>query len=123
MTSIAEASASPARRVRPFAIAVGVVVAISVAAYAGQIPSFVAAHGVDKVLHATMGATLTFLLTRALRGRAAVAAVMVMIPLALDEYLQRFSATRSSDWGDLAADVTGVMLGVILHHARTLRRC
>lgn len=105
-----------------FCVAVLVVVALSVAAYGGRMPSFVAGHGIDKVVHATMGATLTFLLARALRGRAVLAAFLVLVPLAMDEYLQRFSHMRSSDWGDLAADVIGALLAVAIHRALSLLR-
>jgi len=105
-----------------FYVAVLVVIALSLAAYSGRIPSFVATHGIDKVVHATMGATLTFLLARALHGRAVLAALLVLVPLAMDEYLQRFSQTRSSDWGDLAADVVGALLAIALHRALSLAR-
>jgi VanZ family protein len=98
----------------PFCVAVVVVLALSIAAYSGKVPSLVAGHGIDKVLHGAMGATLTFLLARALRGRAVLAALLVLVPLATDEYLQRFSPTRSSDWGDLAADVVGALLAIAL---------
>jgi VanZ family protein len=94
-----------------------VVVATSIAAYAGRIPSLFAGPGIDKVLHATMGATLTFLLVPVLRGRAVLAALLVLAPLATDEYLQRFSPVRSSDWGDLAADAVGALLAVAIHRA------
>ena len=53
----------------PFLAAVGCVVLLSVAAYGGLVPGWVAAHNVDKVLHGTMTLTLTFLLGRLLRGR------------------------------------------------------
>jgi VanZ family protein len=99
-----------------------VVVTTSTAAYTGAIPSLVAGHGIDKVLHATMGATLTFLLARALRGRTALAALLVLVPLATDEYLQRFSRMRSSDWGDLAADVVGALLAVAIPRVMSLAR-
>lgn len=105
-----------------FCVAVFVVVALSVAAYSGRIPSLVTGHGIDKVVHATMGATLTFLLARALRGRAVLAALLVLLPLAVDEYLQRFSHMRSSDWGDLAADVAGALLAIAIHRALSAAR-
>jgi VanZ family protein len=115
------ASHRPSRAL-PFCVAVLVVVATSIAAYTGRIPSLFAGHGIDKVLHATMGATLTFLLATVLRGRAVLAALLVLAPLATDEYLQRFSAVRSSDWGDLAADVVGALLAVAIHRALSSAR-
>lgn len=107
----------PARgrsRVLPFVAAVALVVVTSIAAYSGKVPAFVASHGIDKVVHAAMGAVLTFSLARVLRGRAVLAAVLVLVPLATDEYLQRYSPMRSSDWGDLAADVAGALLAVAI---------
>lgn len=99
-------------RALPFIGAVALVIVISVFAYSGHIPSIVSEIGADKVLHAAMGCTLTVLLARVLRGRAWLAGVLVFLPLALDEYLQRFSTTRSSDWGDLFADFAGVAIAV-----------
>lgn len=114
MTSIA-----PTRRshTAPFLAAVAVVIVISNAAYAGMIPPLVASHGLDKVLHAAMGAGLTFLLARVLGGRAWLAAVLVLVPLAIDEYFQRYSPTRSSDWADLAADIVGALVAIGIHRA------
>jgi len=106
------------KRALPFVAAVALVIAISVLAYNGGVPSFVARLGLDKVLHAAMGFALTALLARALRGRAVVAGVIVMLPLATDEYLQRFSESRSSDWADLAADIIGVTLAILVVRGR-----
>ncbi|MBS2015458.1 MAG: VanZ family protein [Deltaproteobacteria bacterium] len=107
--------AAPLRsRTFPIAAASLAVVLISIAAYAGRIPAALTAHGVDKVLHASMAAVLTGCLARALRGRALLAALLVMAPLALDEYLQRFSSRRSSDWGDLVADLAGAFAVVAI---------
>ena len=77
------------KRAVPFIAAVALVVVISVLAYSGYIPSMVSRLGLDKVLHAAMGCALTVLLARALRGRAVLAGVLVMLPLATDEYLDR----------------------------------
>lgn len=105
-------TATERRRYLPLAVAAGAVVLMSTVAYTGRVPAFVAAHGIDKVLHATMTFTLTLLLARALRGRALLAAVLVMVPVAIDEYMQRFSPSRSSDWSDLVADFVGVALAL-----------
>lgn len=116
-TSI-EMSHAPARgrsRALPLLAAVATFGAVSAVAYAGRIPAFVSARGIDKLLHASMGATLTLCLAHALRGRAAIAGVLVLVPLAVDEYLQRYSAARSSDWNDLAADVVGIVLAIALY--------
>lgn len=118
MTSIA-----PNRRSRtaPFLAAVAAVIMISNAAYAGRIPPLIASHGLDKVLHAAMAAGLTFLLARVLGGRAWLAAALVLLPLATDEYLQRYSPARSSDWADLAADIVGALIAVAIYRARARR--
>lgn len=96
----------------PFLAALGLVAVGSCAAYAGLMPSFVGEVGLDKVLHAGMGFTLTLLLARALGGRRWLAAVLVFLPVAADEYLQRFSSARTSDWNDLLADVVGIAVAV-----------
>ncbi len=115
MTSIV----APLRsRTFPFVAAVSGVVLASMAAYAGKTPHALTAHGVDKVVHASMTAVLTFLLTRALKGRAGLAALLVMVPVGIDEYFQRYSSNRSSDWGDLAADLVGALLVVAIYRLR-----
>src|SRR5688500_18579937 len=105
-------------RTFPFVAAACSVIAVSIAAYSGLTPTALSSNGVDKILHATMGAILTFCLARALKGRAALAAVLVMIPLGIDEYLQRFSPRRSSDWGDFAADLASALLVVVVSRLR-----
>lgn len=93
-------------------------------AYGGLVPPFVAQARLDKVLHFLMGATLAGLLDGALgrRGIAPargipkaalpLAAVLVLVPVGVEEYLQRFSACRSSSYGDFAADALGVAVGI-----------
>jgi len=105
-----------------FALASLGVVGVSAAAYTGHIPHVFSSHGVDKALHATMTFTLTFLLARLLRSRAVLAGLIVMIPVGIDEYAQRFSTSRSSDWLDLAADLVGVLLAIFVVHRTTRRR-
>jgi VanZ family protein len=110
-------SSSSCVRYASFATAVIAVVAISVAAYTGHTPAALSTHGIDKLLHATMTFTLTALLGRALRGRAWLAGMLVMTPVAIDEYLQRFSAARSSDCWDLAADLMGAAIAIAVTYA------
>lgn len=100
------------RRFLPLALTVALAIGLSLVAYAGYVPPTIAAHGIDKVLHLTMGFLLAFALGLALRGRIVLAGALVFVPLALDEYFQRFSAARSSDWGDLLADALGVVLAI-----------
>lgn len=112
-----------AKRFLGFGIAVTTVILTSIAAYGARIPPQVSEHGLDKVLHAAMGAILTYLLARAIAPRhAAIAALVVFVPLAADEYLQRFSTARSSDWGDLFADALGIVLAAWTVHRATRRQ-
>ena len=99
-----------------FAGAAVMVIAVSIAAYAHALPSWIAPGNADKVFHFAMGGVLAFFLDRALRGRSAwssrfappLSSVLVLVPLGVDEYLQRFSTVRSSSIWDFVADVTGV---------------
>lgn len=109
----------------PFAVAASTAVALSTLAYTNHIPTLFFLQGIDKVLHATMTLTLTLLLARAQRGRAVLAAVLVMTPVAIDEYMQRFSSARTSEWGDLIADLVGVALAIMIvrwRHERPVER-
>ncbi len=114
MKSLGTVDARVNRRFLPFAGAFATVLLISLAAYTRHLPAFVAAHGIDKVLHATMAATLTFLLGRALRGRGILAGIIVFTGLGIDEYFQRYSSARSSDVYDLFADFVGIVIGIIV---------
>jgi len=76
----------------------------------------------DKVVHFGLGGTLAFFLDGALRRRmlrigpvaAPVAAILVLLPAGIEEFLQRYSIHRSSSLGDFAADVAGVSFFVWL---------
>lgn len=92
-------------------------------AYARLVPPFVAARGLDKVLHFAMGAILAGLLDGALRGRGVrlgsgwaahvpLAAAAILLPAGLEEHMQRFSSSRSSSLADFAADALGVAVGI-----------
>lgn len=98
-----------ARRFVPVTFAIMLAVVLSFVAYAGFVPDFVSARGIDKALHAAMGCVLTLALCRALRGRIFASAAVVFAVLAVDEYCQRFSGSRTSDWRDLFADVAGIL--------------
>lgn len=70
----------------------------------------------DKALHFALAGALAFFLDGTLKRRMVglgvvklpLAALMLLTPLALEEYLQRFSANRSSSFSDFAADAAGV---------------
>lgn len=109
-----------------FVAAIGLVVTLSVGAYGHGLPAWLGAGQIDKVLHFAMAGTLAFFLDGMLRARPAwrgsfappLASVLVLVPVGIEEYLQRYSATRTSDIRDFAADVAGVI--VFLFVARTV---
>jgi hypothetical protein len=103
-----------------FAAAVATAMLASVFAYDGMIPSWLGENPVDKVLHCTGAATLAFFLDgglarrRFFRTRVPLASVLLLVPIGIEEYCQRFSEHRSSSLGDFAADVVGVALGILV---------
>jgi hypothetical protein len=91
--------------------------ALSLDAYAEGLPAvFDTIPNLDKALHFTLAGTITFFLDGALRRRMVhlgfvavpLAALLFLVPAGMEEFLQRFSANRSSSFGDFAADVAGV---------------
>jgi hypothetical protein len=129
-TGAGTAMVGPGRRVRPpgmkstkrlfragLAAHVALVVAISAGAYLGLLPTAIpAVPHLDKLGHAILIGGLAFFLDGALEHRGLLrdrafprlAPVLVLLAAAIEEYAQRFSSRRTSDWGDLAADVVGV---------------
>ncbi|MBX3197178.1 MAG: VanZ family protein [Labilithrix sp.] len=83
---------------------------------------FVAIPQLDKALHFGMAGSLAFFLDGVLRRRALrigrrsvpLAAVLLLVPAAIEEFLQRYSVHRSSSLADFAADVAGVALFIWL---------
>ena len=98
--------------------AVAGVIGVSIAAYAQLLPPWIAPGNADKAFHFAMGGVLAFFLDRALRGRAAwrgrlappLSSLLVLVLLGIEEYLQRFSAVRTSSFWDFAADFAGVVV-------------
>ena len=77
----------------------------------------------DKVVHFTIAGLLAFFLDGALRRRTLfagsrvavpLAAVAILAPAAVEEYLQRYSTRRTSSLWDFAADLAGVVVFVTL---------
>lgn len=77
----------------------------------------------DKVVHFTVAGLLAFFLDGALGRRTLfagsrvavpLAAVAVLAPAGVEEYLQRYSTHRTSSIWDFAADVAGVVVFVAL---------
>jgi len=105
------------------------VVAMSVAAYTGRIPtSLPQVPHADWLGHAVGIGGLAFFLDGALRrrplpgGRGSLAAAIVLLAAGVEEYAQRFSPRRSSSWGDFAADVVGGIFFVWLSRRLTAAR-
>jgi hypothetical protein len=76
----------------------------------------------DKAVHISIGGALAFFLDGVLRRRTVdvgrlripVAALLILVPAAIEEFLQRYSPNRESSFADYAADLVGVALGVWL---------
>lgn len=76
----------------------------------------------DKAVHIGIGGALAFFLDGVVgrrtvgagRLRFPLAAVLILVPAAIEEFLQRYSPNRESSIFDYAADVVGVALGVWL---------
>ncbi|HVH44061.1 MAG TPA: VanZ family protein [Labilithrix sp.] len=88
----------------------------------GLPPVFEEIPHLDKTLHFALAGVLTFFLDGVLRRRmirlgpvsVPLAAVLFLVPAAIEEFLQRFSVNRSSSVGDFAADAAGVAFFVWL---------
>ena len=105
-------------------------VVASFAAYVGGVPEILSRTNLDKALHFAMGALLTGTLDGALRHRSVtktgslahipLSSVLVLTPVGIEEYLQRFAEGRTSSIEDFAADALGVFAGILF--ARGLTR-
>jgi VanZ family protein len=103
-----------------FFTAVSLVVVVSIGAYHGMIPSWVAPANVDKVLHFAMAGILAFFLDGALGKKrlgsfrfAPPIASLILVPIGIEEYMQRLSTVRTSSIADFLADTAGVTLASI----------
>lgn len=92
-------------------------------AYVEGLPRIFALAGVDKIVHFTLAGLLAFFLDGALQRRAVrragstaipLAAVLVLAPAGLEEFLQRYAVVRTSSFWDFAADVAGVLVFIPL---------
>jgi VanZ family protein len=100
--------------------------AVSATAYRGKLPaSLPQTEGLDKVGHFLIFGAVAFFADGALRYRRLtrrtpwmrLAPVLVWLPVAIDEWAQRFSPHRSSELADLVADTLGIALGAWLSFA------
>lgn len=100
-----------------FFVVVGVGFTLSGVAYHEGLPGFLASGHIDKVLHCSIAGLLAFFLDGALKRRSLfevfglaipAAAALILVPVGIEEYLQRYSDYRSSSVFDFLADVVGV---------------
>jgi len=97
---------------------------LSALAYREGLPSvFQVVPQFDKVVHFTIAGLLAFFLDGALRRRTAfkidgraisLAALLILVPAAIEEFLQRYSVHRTSSIWDFIADLLGVLVLVRL---------
>jgi len=100
---------------------VAIAAILSAISYAEGLPFDQVPH-LDKAVHVGMAGALGFFLDGVLRrrmlriGPAALplAAVLVLAPAGIEEFLQRYSVNRTSSFADFAADVVGVTVFVWL---------
>jgi hypothetical protein len=102
-----------------------VAAALTLIAYAEGLP-FDQLPQLDKVVHFGMGGALAFFLDGVLRQRmialgprawslrVPLAALLILVPAGIEEFLQRYSTQRTSSFGDFAADLAGVTFCVWL---------
>jgi VanZ family protein len=88
-------------------------------AYADRLPDVFRIGGADKIAHFATTGLLAFFLDGALRRRAItvggsiavpLAAAIILVPVGIEEFLQRYAPLRTSSIWDFAADVAGVAL-------------
>jgi VanZ family protein len=88
-------------------------------AYNDELPDIFRREQADKVFHFLFAGLLAFFLDGALRRRVLVslgelpiplAAVGVLVPAGIEEFMQRFAITRTSSIWDFAADTAGVVV-------------
>lgn len=95
---------------------------LSLIAYKEGLPFDEILPNLDKAVHFSVGGALAFFLDGVLRRRAVrlgplavpLAALLVLVPAGIEEFLQRYSPNRTSSFADFAADVAGVAFGVWL---------
>jgi hypothetical protein len=100
-----------------------VAVVLSAIAYsAGFTDLFEKMPQLDKAVHFGLAGALAFFLDGALRRRMVrfaglalpLASLLILIPVAIEEFMQRFSMNRTPSFADFAADVAGVVFFVWL---------
>lgn len=92
---------------------------LSLLAYAERLPGVFQIPQFDKLVHFAGAGLVAFFLDGAVRRRTLLtasgfavplAAAVVLVPAAIEEYLQRYATYRTSSIWDFAADVAGVAI-------------
>ena len=93
---------------------------LSILAYREGLPEFFdRLQQSDKIVHFSTAGLLAFFLDGALRRRTAftiggfampLAALLILVPAGIEEFLQRYSALRTSSIWDFTADLLGVLV-------------
>lgn len=98
-------------------------IGVSALAYAGKLPAWLPpTPGIDKLGHFVIFAAVAFFADGALGYRPFVrrapwlrlGPVLVWVPVAIDEWAQRFSMRRTPELADLLADTLGIAFGAWL---------
>lgn len=103
-----------------FVVVVAFALGLSFVAYLGELKILGARRGLDKIVHFLLAGALAFTLDGALDRRnlhawgvrLPLAPLLVLVPCAIDEWLQRYSAMRTSSLWDFVADFAGVTCAV-----------
>ena len=98
-----------------FVVTVAWALLASVLAYQERMPDMFREY--DKAVHFVVSGALAFFLDGALRRRmiggprikVPLAIVVLIVPMGIEEYLQRYAIFRTSSLGDFAADFAGVV--------------
>ena len=100
-----------------FGVIVVIAAGMSFVSYVEGLPSVFGEGQNDKILHFVLAGLLSFFLDGALARRSVprlgtlaipLAAVLVLVPVGLEEYLQRYATLRTSSIWDFVADIGGV---------------
>jgi len=113
------------RRWIPFLLFAAFVVGLSALFYwepfQRRVPAFV--NSIDKVIHFALAGGLAFTFDRALARkswrRIPVAPLLLLVAMAIEEYMQQFAKTRTASIWDYTADVAGVTFFTWLSRRRS----
>lgn len=106
-----------------FGVFVAIAGALSLIAYDDGLPDALGQNQMDKVMHFLLAGLLAFFLDGAMSRRPLfvvrrismpLSAILVLTPVGVEEYLQRYALLRTSSIWDFAADALGVAVFIPL---------